>query len=82
MYKIGWEIVSKPSLDVKWLLTPCLDGFLEHFGAELGSQFLVRFPKLGTLNSFKFACIAKVVFGSLLESFGLFLEAISVNLRV
>ena len=49
-------------LDVKWLVTPSLDGRLEHFGAELGFQILFRFPKLGTLNSFKVACIAKVAF--------------------
>ena len=73
MPKIGWKIISKPSLNVKWLLTPSVGGFLEHFGPELGSQNWVHFPKLGILNSFKFACIAKVafeaLFGALLDRF-------------
>ena len=45
------------------------DGFLDNFGPELGSQIVVHFPKLGILNLFKFACIAKVAFNSV---FGLF----------
>ena len=56
-----------------------MDGFLEHFGSELGSHILVHFPKLGILNSFKFACIAKVAFDA---AAGLFLEAICVNLGI
>ena len=79
MPKIGWKIISKPSLNVKWLLTPSMGGFLEHFGPELGFQNSVHFPKLGILNLFKFACIAKVAFDSV---FGPFLDAICVNLGV
>ena len=79
MYKIRWEINSKLSLDVKWLPTPSMDGFLEHLGSDLGANILAHFPKLGILNSFKFACIAKVAFDA---AAGSFWAAICVNLAL
>ena len=59
----------KTSLNVKLLLTPSMGGFLEHFGPELGFQNSVHFPKLGILNLFKFACIAKGAFDSVFGPF-------------
>ena len=71
--------MPKPCLDVKLPLTSSSDGFLDNFGPELGFQIVVHFPKLGILNLFKFACIAKVAFSFV---FAAFLDAICVNLGV
>ena len=67
--ELGCEVASNTFYG--WLLGA--------FGTRIGVQNLVHFPKLGLLNSLKFACIAKVAFESI---FGSFLEGISVNLGV
>ena len=65
--ELGCEVASNTFYG--WLLGA--------FWVRIGSQILVRFPKLGILNSFKFACIAK---GAVDAASGSFLEAICVNL--
>ena len=65
--EVGCEVASNTFYG--WLLGT--------FRPEFGSQILVYFPKLGILNSLKLACIAKVAFAAVSESF---LKAICVNL--